>query len=98
MYPMTIPARVCSQYAGRSPFDSSSGDAPSKMTSKTTFNAENLEALGARRLAELLMDIAESDAATTRRLRLELAAQEAPEILAAELRKRFTQVALCCTQ
>jgi len=42
------------------------------MASKKTLNAENLEALGAQRLAELLMDIAEGDAATKRRLRLEL--------------------------
>jgi len=63
------------------------------MASKTTLNAKNLEALGAQRLAELLMDAAEGDAATKRRLRLELAAQEAPEALAAEVRKRLAQIA-----
>lgn len=63
------------------------------MASKTTLNAENLEALGAQRLAELLMDIAEGDAATKRRLRLELTAQQAPETMAAEVRKRLTQIA-----
>ncbi len=63
------------------------------MASKKTLNAENLEALGAQRLAELLMDIAEGDAATKRRLRLELTAQEAPETMAAEVRKRLTQIA-----
>jgi len=63
------------------------------MVSKKTLNAENLEALGARRLANLLMDIAEGDAATKRRLRLELAAQVAPETMAAEVRKRLTQIA-----
>ena len=47
------------------------------MTPKKALNADNLEALGAKRLAELLMDIAEGDAATKRRLRLELAAKEA---------------------
>jgi hypothetical protein len=39
------------------------------------------------------MDIAEGDAATKRRLRLELTAQEAPETMAAEVRKRLTQIA-----
>jgi hypothetical protein len=63
------------------------------MASKKTLNAENLKALGAQRLAELLMDIADGDAATKRRLRLELIAQAAPETMAAEVRKRLTQIA-----
>jgi Family of unknown function (DUF6880) len=63
------------------------------MASKTTLNAENLEALGAERLAKLLMDVAEGDAATKRRLRLELTAHAAPETMAAEVRKRLTQIA-----
>jgi hypothetical protein len=63
------------------------------MASKKTLNTANLEALGAKRLAELLMEIAEEDAATKRRLRLELAAKEAPEIVAAEVRKRLAQIA-----
>ena len=63
------------------------------MASKNTLNAENLEALGVRRLAELLVDIAEGDAATKRRLRLELTAQRAPETMAAEVRKRLIQIA-----
>ena len=63
------------------------------MASKTTLNAENLEALGVQRLAQLLMEIADGDGATKRRLRLELTAQEAPEAMAAEVRKRLTQIA-----
>lgn len=63
------------------------------MASKKTLTAKNLEALGAKRLAELLMDIAESDVATKRRLRLELAAKGAPESVAAEVRKRLAQIA-----
>ena len=55
------------------------------MASKKTLNAENLEALGAQCLAELLMDIAEGDAAVKRRLGLELAAKEAPETVAAKI-------------
>ncbi len=63
------------------------------MASNKALNAENLEALGAQRLAELLMDIAEGDAAVKRRLRLELAAKEAPETVAAQVRKRLAQIA-----
>jgi len=63
------------------------------MPSKKTLNTENLEALGARRLAELLVDIAENDAATKRRLKLELTARETPEALGAQVRKRLTQIA-----
>jgi hypothetical protein len=43
------------------------------MASKKTLNARNLEALGARRLAVLLIEIGTGDAAAKRRLRLELA-------------------------
>jgi hypothetical protein len=43
------------------------------MAAKTTLNARNLEALGAKRLAELLIDLSTGDAAAKRRLRLELA-------------------------
>jgi hypothetical protein len=63
------------------------------MASKKTLTAENLEALGAKRLTELLLDIAEDDAAVKRRLRVELAAKEAPETVAAEVRKRLAQIA-----
>jgi len=63
------------------------------MASKTKLNAENLEALGAQRLAQLLMDLADGDSATKRRLRLELTAHAAPETMAAEVRKRLTQIA-----
>ena len=63
------------------------------MASRKTLNVENLEALGVRRLAELLVDIAEGDAATKRRLRLELTAQRAPETMALEVRKRLIQMA-----
>jgi hypothetical protein len=62
------------------------------MASKKTLTAGNLEALGAERLAGLLMEIAAGDAATQRRLRLELAAREAPERVAAEVRKRLAQI------
>ncbi|HEX5420806.1 MAG TPA: hypothetical protein VFY39_12465 [Gammaproteobacteria bacterium] len=63
------------------------------MASKKALTAENLEALGAKRLAELLIECAENDAATNRRLRLELAAKVAPARVAAEVRKRLAQIA-----
>lgn len=62
------------------------------VASKRTLSADNLEALGARRLAELLMDVAGRDAAIARRLRLELAAEHAPGRVAADVRKRLAQI------
>jgi len=63
------------------------------MASKTTLNAKNLEALGAERLAELLMEIGTGDAAAKRRLRLELAGAQSPIELAKEVRKRLSTIA-----
>jgi hypothetical protein len=63
------------------------------MASKKTLTAADLEKLGAPRLAGLLVALAEADASTKRRLRLELAAHEAPERLAVEVRKRLVQIA-----
>ena len=40
------------------------------MASKTNLNAKNLEALGAERLAALLLEISAGNAAAKRRLRL----------------------------
>ena len=62
------------------------------MASKRTLNAANLEALGARRLAELLVGIASGNRAARRRLRLELAAAEGPEALADEIRDRLATI------
>src|SRR4051794_36243284 len=62
------------------------------MASKKSVNAENLAALGAQRLAAILMDLAEHDAETKRRLRLELAGQAGGEIIAAEISKRLTSL------
>ncbi len=60
------------------------------MASKTTLNATNLEALGAARLAELLLEITAGDAAQKRRLRLALAASSDPNDLPRAIRKRLT--------
>jgi hypothetical protein len=62
------------------------------MASKKIVNAANLETLGAKRLATLLTEAADRDAGMKRRLRLELAAANAPETLAAEVRKRLSQI------
>ena len=63
------------------------------MASKKTLNTKNLETLGAKHLAELLVEISEGDAAAKRRLRMELAAAQSPSDLAKEVRKRLTTIA-----
>ena len=63
------------------------------MASKTTLTAKNLEALGAERLAELLIEISTGDAAIKRRLRLELAGAASPAEAAREVRKRLASIA-----
>ncbi len=62
------------------------------MAAKKTLNAKNLEALGAPRLAELLIELATGNAAAKRKLRLELAAEASPSELARELRKRLVSI------
>jgi hypothetical protein len=62
------------------------------MASKKTLNAKNLEALGAQRLAELLIEVSTGDAAAKRRLRLELAGAESPAEVAREVRKRLATI------
>ena len=51
--------------------------------------ADTLVSLGAERLAEILADVAETRVDLKRRLRMELAAQEGPGPLAAEIDKRL---------
>jgi hypothetical protein len=63
------------------------------LPAKTTLNATNLEALGARRLAELVVELAAGDAAAKRRLRLELAGRRSPDEVARAVRKRLVTVA-----
>ena len=62
------------------------------MASKKTLNANNLEAMGAERLAELLIEISTANVAVKRRLRLELAGAQSPNELVKELRKRLTTI------
>jgi hypothetical protein len=56
-------------------------------------NAANLAGLGAGRLGELLMQAADADAILKRRLRLVLAAEAGPDVLALELDKRLATIA-----
>jgi hypothetical protein len=64
-----------------------------KVASKKTVNTKNLEALGAARLAELLVEISTTNAAVRRRVRLELAGAQSPEEVSNEVRKRLTTIA-----
>jgi hypothetical protein len=63
------------------------------VASKKTLNAKNLKARGAKRLAELLIEISTGNAAAKRRLRLELAGAQSPAEVAREIRKRLTTIA-----
>ena len=63
------------------------------MASKTTLNAKNLEALGAERLAELLIEISTGSAVAKRRLRLELAGAQSPKEAGREVAKRLNSIA-----
>lgn len=62
------------------------------MAPKTTLNAKNLEALGAERLAALLIEISTGNAASKRRLRLELAGAQSSAEVAREVRKRLSSI------
>ncbi|NBB71373.1 MAG: hypothetical protein GVY33_13805 [Alphaproteobacteria bacterium] len=63
------------------------------MPAKTTLNAANLETLGTERLAALVLELVDGDAAAKRRARLELAARHDPGELARAVRKRWQTVA-----
>ena len=67
--------------------------AGSRVASNKTLNAKNLTALGAARLAELLVEVSTGNAAVKRRLRLELAGAQSPGEVAKEVRKRLTTIA-----
>jgi hypothetical protein len=60
--------------------------------SRKTLNAPNLEALGAERLAAVLMDVADGDPSLKRRLRMELASEVGADHLANEIAKRLTAI------
>src|SRR5215212_5982629 len=56
---------------------------------KAAVNLANLEALGAKRLAEILLELGSEDAGIKRRLRLELSAEAGAEAVAADIGKRL---------
>lgn len=62
------------------------------MARQSTLNAKNLEALGAARLAELMLTLSEGDAGAKRLLRLALAEQKRPAEIAQEVRKRLATI------
>ena len=62
------------------------------MASKKALNARNLEALGAERLAELLIEISKGRTVARGLLRLELAAAEGTAALAREVRNRIATI------
>ena len=63
------------------------------MASKKTLNAKNLAALGADRLAVLLLEVTKGNATAKRRLRLELAGEDSPTDMAREVAKRLDAIA-----
>jgi hypothetical protein len=62
------------------------------MAGRSSLNAKNLEGLGAARLATLLLQHTEGNAAARRALRLALAEQRGPLEMAQEVRKRLAAV------
>lgn len=59
---------------------------------KKTLNRENLAALGAEALADLLLEVTRGNRALQQRLRLELSARAGPMDVARDIRKRFAQI------
>lgn len=60
------------------------------MAPNKTVTLDNLAPLGAERLATILIELADGDPEIKRRLRLELAAEEGGDSIAAEIGKRLT--------
>ncbi|WP_375429656.1 DUF6880 family protein [uncultured Sphingomonas sp.] len=63
------------------------------MASIKTLNAKNLETLGSKRLAALLMEVATGNAGIKRQLRLALAGEAGPADAAREIAKRLATIA-----
>ncbi len=62
------------------------------MASRTTVTKERLLKLDAAHLADILVDLAKSDAAIKRPLRLELAGEAGGDLMAAEIGKRLASL------
>ena len=63
------------------------------MASKTTLNARNLEALGAERLAALLIELSTGSATAKRKLKLALTSVSSPSELTGEIARRLSAIA-----
>lgn len=59
------------------------------MPARKSLTADNLKALGARRLADLLIEVSQSDPRLKRRLRYELAGEAGAGAIATDIRKRL---------
>jgi len=68
-----------------------------KRPAKNSLNAQALEALGAPRLAELLLTLSEGNTAVKRMLRLALVEEKGPLEMGRELRKRLAAIARSAT-
>jgi len=66
---------------------------PKPRGSRRTLNHANLVALGAERLADLALELADEQPVVKRRLRLELAAAAGPDVLAGEIDKALAAMA-----
>lgn len=60
--------------------------------SRKTLNQQNLEKLGAEKLAALVLDLVQGSAALQRRARMALSAEQGPKGVAADIRKRFASL------
>ena len=67
-------------------------DLAAAMPARTTLNTANLESLGAAKLAALLLELSEGNAAAKRRLRLALAEGQGADDAAREVRKRLKAI------
>jgi hypothetical protein len=59
---------------------------------KKTLNKKNLERLGGEKLADLVMELVQGNAALQRRARMELSAANGPQDVAVDIRKRFASL------
>lgn len=63
------------------------------MSKKSLLNIENLESLGVNRLAQLLLEVCNTDPIAKRKLRYEIMARSSSGEIAKEIRKRIATIA-----
>jgi hypothetical protein len=63
------------------------------MSKSSLLNVENLESLGANRLAQLLLEVCNSDPISKRKLRYELIARSGSTEIVKEIRRRIATIA-----